>query len=519
MAGADDAGPSSTEGVARRLSADAWGGYVALLPDSAMQVWSVFRDPSGALDAITWRRDGVAVVADDLTASPCGLLPADLDLDWRVITEIICRPLATSHLSPLGGVHVVAPGDLQTAGAGADTAQPIWRPARYADPKLAASPAALRQVVLDTVSDLAGVHDALIAEVSGGLDSAIVAGALVATGHRGRVRAGLNFHAPQREGDERAYAEAVCARLDAPLVTRRSFTDLITAHDLAAFAGSAGPAFASVDFARDRHTAAVLREAGARALFGGHGGDAVFFQMPSPTIVGDVVASRGLAAALDPDVVGLARRLRRSVWSVMAGARQAAQAPVGAPPRTARFWGPTARESTPLAPHPWLRDLDGLHPAKQLQLQYLTTSQGATRRCARGGVGPLVRPLLAQPVLEAWLPTPAAQLAAGGGERGLARQLFGDLVPEVVVQRRSKGALTSAYTRGMAASLDVMRPHLLDGALVRAGLLDRDAVDAALQPDRLIRDNAGVRLIRAALIESWVRHWQARTRDRREPDR
>ncbi len=60
----------------------------------------------------------------------------------------------------------------------------------------------------------------------------------------------------------------------------------------------------------------------------------------------------------------------------------------------------------------------------------------------------------------------------------------------------------------MAASLEVLRPLLLDGVLADAGVLDRAAVDAALQPDRLMTTGEGTRLLRAAMVEGWVRRWQ-----------
>ena len=56
----------------------------------------------------------------------------------------------------------------------------------------------------------------------------------------------------------------------------------------------------------------------------GKGGDALFFQMPTPLVLTDLWQARGLAAIGHPLGAQVARWLRRSVWSVW---REALQAP------------------------------------------------------------------------------------------------------------------------------------------------------------------------------------------------
>jgi asparagine synthase (glutamine-hydrolysing) len=125
----------------------------------------------------------------------------------------------------------------------------------------------------------------------------------------------------------------------------------------------------------------------------------------------------------------------------------------------------------------------------------------------------LIHPLLAQPMIELCLAIPSFELVRGGRDRALAREAFAAWLPPAVVQRRSKGGLFSWYARLAAASAPALRAHLLDGVLAGAGLLDRAAVEAALDPDDLIRTGDGVDLIAAAAVESWVRHWQTRIPD------
>src|SRR5687767_4609749 len=72
--------------ASRDLARRSWGRYIALIaPGPEAAPW-VFRDPSGALDALTWRAGHLAAVARDIAELPGGLAPPALALDWDAIT-------------------------------------------------------------------------------------------------------------------------------------------------------------------------------------------------------------------------------------------------------------------------------------------------------------------------------------------------------------------------------------------------------------------------------------------------
>jgi asparagine synthase (glutamine-hydrolysing) len=87
---------------ARRLIGQSWGAYVALLRDPTGASW-ILRDPTGAHDALTWTREGLALVASDIALAPARLRPRHLSLDWDVITDFVRRPVSTSARSPPDG--------------------------------------------------------------------------------------------------------------------------------------------------------------------------------------------------------------------------------------------------------------------------------------------------------------------------------------------------------------------------------------------------------------------------------
>lgn len=508
-----DGDPART---ARALCGSGWGPYLALLPEAATGAWRVFREPSGAVEAFTWRCGDLAVLASGLADLPPELLPHDLGLDWDAVADFLVRPASLLWRTALRGVSGVCPGDLQRLGEGTARAVAVWRPADRIPAGAGAGPVApepLAETLQAATAALAAPYRRIAAEASGGLDSSAVNAALVRAGLGGRVVGALHYVGDRREADERAWAQAACGPWGLPLVCAdRGEGAFDPVADFAELARDARPPYAALDAVRDRDTARRLRDWGAEALVTGKGGDAVFFQMPTPLVLADLWRAKGLAAAADPLNAQVARWLRRSVWSVwreaFGGGPAAEESPVG------RFAGWALRGAAGPV-HPWLRGLEDAPPGKRIQVEALVGGQAALGPSRRGGAADLVQPLLSQPMLELGLSIPSWELVRGGRDRGLAREAFAAWLPEAVVRRRSKGALTSVYARRAAASLPALREHLLDGVLASAGLLDRAAMDAALDADELIRRSDGLDLLQAAAVETWVRCWQTKVPDAR----
>lgn len=503
--------------VARDFCLNGWGRYVCFLADGPGGSWSVFRDPSGALDALAWRRGSLTVVASDLDQVPPFLWPDVMALDWDIIADVLRHPSSASHHVPIRGVHPVAPGDLAQLSAASFTCDAIWRPAQAARsdaPPRDELTSRLQETLTDTVRAMIVDRGRLLMEVSGGLDSAVVAATLRrAQGPQGAACTALNYFGDRAEGDERPWAKAVCAQLRLPLLARPKTAGLIEVGDLTEIARGARPALSALDAARDRDTAEIARALEVDAIVTGAGGDAVFFQAPTPKVVSDYLLAHGAGATFDPFVQDVARWLRCSIWSVLHQARQTRGRAGPARIALSRFLGPRAGSTADAAVHPWLKDLGDLPPAKRLQVQALTVAQldfGRTRRAAMTDV---LHPLLMQPVVELCLTVPTWIHVAGGVDRSLARRAFADWLPESVVQRCGKGSLTSLYARQVAASEATLRPFLLDGVLVSCGVLDGAAVADALEPDRLLWGAEGTVLLNAAAVEAWVRYWQGRIPD------
>jgi asparagine synthase (glutamine-hydrolysing) len=470
---------------ARRLVAEHWGRYVLVRRTGGDA--AILRDPSGAIEAVCWRRSGVTLVASSAAPVLDALLPEDLTLNWEAVARLVGRGGEYRHDLALDGLTPIAAGELRTLGAGVSHGVQVWRPADVYR-RGRARPPELRSAVQTAVRSLAGDRT-WIAEVSGGLDSAIVAASLEGS-QRNRVAAWVNHYVEQPEGDERTYARAVVRRQGHALTEVRREGLSLSAERLARTADAFRPATNDIDTDYNDDIAARIQEAGAWGSLTGQGGDAVFFQMPSPLIAFDELRERGVRAR-PAAVHRIARWTRRSLWpSAWIRALQEHR-------RSRADWD-----------HPWLDDLRGVPPAKALQISILAFCQTFQGQAARSLHGVCVNPLLSQPVMEAGLSWSTVDLTWGGRDRAAARNAFRAVLPPSIYARRSKGELGAFYGEAVASQLPFLRDYLLGGALAEAGLLDDLETD--LSREALLWRGGFSRLLTLALTEAWVRQWTAR---------
>ena len=465
--------------VARWYCENRWGRYVILFRGRDGAVRSIFRDPSGALTAFHWRTGGVQIIASD---TPDWLMAAarpTVVLDWLRIHEMMAAPYAAPGSPALRGLEAVEPGALHTVdGCGVA----LWSPETLAARPFRDEGAAVAQLrrrldaCVTVLSDGAGLG----VELSGGLDSSIVGGALGAIGRTPRLA--LNTRAGQRETDETVFAQAVAERLGVALTQRFRSEIPYSAEAFEATAGDPLPSQNGRDLDNDRTVAEACRAAGVDTLMTGKGGDALFFQMHTPLAFADLWWDGPIRSLFSAHLPGVARWTRTSTWSLIRAARRH------------RHAGAATR----------------LPPAKRLQIAAITGGQAYYSRCLRAEVVDMVHPLMAQPLVEWALRTPVPMLVAGGHERGLARAVFADRLPAAVTNRRGKGDYAACFNRQAARNLPFLRAYLLDGRLAAEGVLDRAVMEAHLDVDALRWTGGAPEVLAAVSLEAWVRRWEAR---------
>ncbi|MDV3455854.1 asparagine synthase C-terminal domain-containing protein [Sphingomonas sp. HF-S4] len=489
-----------------------WGNYVAIRRLPGRPGLSVVRDPGGGLAVV------VAEAGDSALAAPClprwlrdaaGIAPP---IDTDALAAALANPLLLTHRSMLHGIHVLPAGHaVDLVGAKPGRSRALWPPGEILhreaeDPQ---GPETLRAAVTGCVRALASRHKRLTVELSGGLDSAIVLGALASEGRTADLSC-VNFAVAHAGGDERSEARAVADRWQARLVEVTAAAETLRFQDVLCGEQPVEPVLYGLDVTLERASIGVARAFDASAIFTGQGGDAVFFNLPTAPVAVDYARAVGWRALWSRVAYHEAQRSYRSLWHVQGrilrdrfgGTRRTRYAMPGSQlGRTAVAAGEHDLR------HPWLHGDEGMPPARRMQFEAIANCQHFYGPTWRSSAAALVHPLLAQPVVEACLAIPAWRLTHGSGNRALARELFGDWLPEVVRNRRNKGEATNYYRRAIVENLPWLRDFLLGGVLVAHGLLDGPGIDAALRDTSLIWTDQSRMIAVYASFEAWARYW------------
>ena len=502
------------ERLCGRLTADGWGRYVALRWPTSSQAPAVFRDPSGSLDCVTWTAGGVRVVASDLPEHLPAALRPKLTLDWSRIASIVADPTRVSGALAFEGIRSLWPGEVWYDEHHQRASQ-MWLPAVHANPSGQGDQQVrnelVRRVDKSVQAWLSPARGTLV-EVSGGLDSAIVAMAAAGRTDHG-VKAWLNYRGVNHRSDERLYARAVADRAGFELTEVEKPLDALDIDVWRRLGGGLRAPLNAAEPFRDGDVARRCASGDIATVLTGQGGDVVFFQEPTHLVVADLIQSGAPAKAVLRASDGVARWTAHSGWSTLFKARAAAKGGRWRSPlQPSGLVTQACAQAASLNDHPWLKDVESLPPAKRLQVEALVACQSFHGDCASARTADVIHPLLAQPVVELCLSIPAFDLTRCRRDRALARQAFADRLPPIVTERRAKGEFSSHYGRVLAASLDRLRPQLMDGELVKHGLLDRDRLEQALRPQALILTGNYFEIVSAALFEIWVADWVSRLR-------
>ena len=510
---------TSLEAVARTSGASLieshWGRYVAVLQDDAGI--TVVRDPGGALPCFVRHLRGIWLVFSWLEDSidllgPEGVPP----LDWQAIRALLLLGALGGHATALDGVTAVLPGQRVRLGAHAAHGEMLWAPAAIArDPlDLPASQAAdlLVQTTERCVGAWAGDVGRILMRLSGGVDSAIVLACLTKTRDPESIIC-LNYHSPGADGDERVYAReaasmAGCRLIEAPRDTGYRL-ERVQAMALTPCPTSiAGRLTADTD-------AAHARSVEAPAMFTGGGGDQLYFEFRRWWPAADYLRLRGfgpgfLRAAMSAARLGgqsvwqtvrlaLSDRLRRGAPSIDAGGSLSLAGPglMDGAPDLARFV------------HPLGGSAHDLPIGKSVQLSQLLFPMEYYDPLARQAAPELVNPLLSRPLVELCLRLPTYLLTEGGQPRGLARLAFAHRIPRAIALRRSKGGMEEHLSTVVAQNRDVVRALLLDGQLVRRGLIDRRRIEDALSDARQAPTASTAEILTCVGIEAWLARHEA----------
>jgi len=485
-----------------------WGSWFALFADGAGGYWAL-RDPSPFAPVYYRQVDGVSLYHSDLSTAlelDVALLQPDLRFLACWLTYFHLRTERTG----LAETRELLPGTrrcVRGTGVSLDT---LWSPWRFAaaDRQIrdfGEAAQRLRAEALQTIPAQVQDHHDLLLELSGGLDSSIIAAALKAGGV---PFDSINFVTRTAEGDERRYARAVAAETSN---THCEIEETDTPLDLCIpERRRLRPGLNAVMTPLHSQFAAHGEARGAQTFITGAGGDNVFCYLTTAAPVVDAWRVLGPAAALAQTLRDVSDLCGCTSWTTARFALRKAVREFRGAPRWRRDTDFLMRDAAPSAPepHPWLEPPRGALPGTREHVSALLRIQHLVDPESRLANLPFLHPLIAQPLVELCLQVPTWLWVRGGHNRAVARAAFRGLLPKDVLDRRSKGRLQGMCVRAYLRHRSEIADLLLGGLLREAGLLDPTALEAYLENEGPPADARYFRIFELVSAELWLRSWR-----------
>lgn len=511
-AGALDETPDALDGLIRswrsgEISEKFWGSFLLIGRMGDAEPLRAYHSPFSSLPAFYTIINGSTVISSDarLLARVMGRTPA---VDLATLALQLSIDDLSLRSTCLQDIRELRCGEaLEIAGASASV-MGIWDVWRFTQAEMAlldkedARERLERELLRSGASRLRGIGPSIL-DLSGGLDSSLLASLCSRNGLE--VRA-VNMFSPSTEGDERGYARTVASHLGIRLVEQApdaNEVDLMVCGrpDLPR------PYIRSFVQETDRLTSKSLPH--ARAFVNGTGGDAVFCHLQSSAPAADILRDRNADQSYFRTVREVAGTAQCSVWDAMLKSLvKGTRRQPGVRIRAERSFLPDALpHRIPEEELPWSSPPYGVAPGKHEHVRHLYASTFNMHAFSRAASLKAIYPLLSQPLIETCLRIPSWHWIGKGFNRLPAREVASRWLPTTVAWRVSKGGLGQLQRDIYRLNRTHAREILLDGALQRHGLLDRQALEAALGPHGALHSDKFARILRLCDFEAWLNSW------------
>lgn len=491
-------------GSTNTSSGNGWGNFLAFAGEG--ETLRIERAPITGLP-LYWTRYGDGILFTSHLHLVADLLTG-VAIDWAFVAQSLSYINMRTERTGLCDLLELLPGNrIEYDGRSVRIAS-TWSPwdhvAASRPPDLGEMARALDQRLIASHQAWSGSRSDILLELSGGLDSSIVAAALTGAG---AGFSAINFVTPRGDGDERIYAHMVAAHCGADLIEADLGSDDI---NLVAPPAMLQPRPAEYGVLKGVDAAfGKAAPASDEAIFSGIGGDNIFGFDSSVAPIFDAWQSFGFSRRSFTALSDVARAADTTLWNALALVRRARRnGRRRGWRRETLFLSPAAVPEAPL-PHPWDDGADDVGPGKRNHVEALRRILDFMDRPGRWHDRDVVAPLLSQPVVELCLSIPSWAWMSGGRDRAIARAAFASRLPPEIVWRRGKGRIESILVPAYLAQRARLADLLLGGRLASAGLIDCEAVEEYLGRDLALGDFAYYRLLEIADVERWVRAIEA----------
>jgi asparagine synthase (glutamine-hydrolysing) len=268
----------------------------------------------------------------------------------------------------------------------------------------------------------------------------------------------------------------------------------------------------------DRLEPDVALASGATAIYKGHGGDEIFCRHHTHFYVADFLRQCGPRRKFLSLATHSAIAEGETLWRVLAQALWNAYVP--------RRWSllrtfQRDQEGQSLV-HPGIlaalrddrsfdlpfaRGTRTCPPGKLWQISLISGHRGYYSPFSRDTDPHPVWPLLSQPIVEVALRIRTWLQMENRRERAVARAAFANDLPREIIDRTDKGGSEPLAWRVLHKNRPFIRELLMDGALVREGIVDATKLDAVLSDSDDSAIRATVPIFALVGAEAWHSAW------------
>lgn len=515
----------------RHLIEHFWGSYILFAQTEYPGIYCVLRSPMSTLPCFTASFNGVRICFSRM--EDVALFRAlKFTVSWNYLARELMFPGSRGRLTGIEQVTEILPGECIEVDTSRDrsTVLTYWAPELITREKpikdFDTAVAAVRNTARMTAQAWYGQNPAVVQKLSGGFDSALVLASVEGQCGASPVIC-INDYSAGCDGDEREYARMASRRFGCELIEHARDPDL-RFDSVRTACRTAFPQSYFLTLALGRPAVQLCRERGATALAEGDGGDEIFVRSPVSPAAADYVIDHGIDRGLFKVALGLAHAERTSIWDIL---RQGISQGFGKRKEsywtvyeTQMSWNPgqsavnmeAARQFCvgETALHPWFYSAGRVPPGKLWQILGL-----ALRPYEDAFEEPddpeRLSPLLSQPLVELCLRIPTYVHTHQGWPRAVARSAFASEIPEPILNRLSKGGLDDYATEVLRRNFKFVSSILLEGELVRRGLLDRNVLELQLRESPSKAASWSSYLISEYLsLELWLNSWSSPTLSR-----
>lgn len=489
------------------LITDFWGGHISLLGLKTDEI-VILRDPSGSVPCYFGRtKAGIALSSDAWRL--VSLIGASRPIDYSELARFLAFPQQSVRTTCIKDIHELLPGEALTLKDQVLGFESWWSPCNFigASTRTAAQDVELLgRTVQDCVARWASCFDNIVLGVSGGLDSSIVGEACVSAGRSVRC---LTMVGPDSSSDETNYARTLTDALSLPLSIHRYDLDAIDI-DRTVLGHLPRPLGAYFQQGLEQAHVTLAREQPIDAFFTGHGGDNVFCSIRSAAPLLDRLHDDGIGSGALKTLRDLAELTGASFATIVRLAFRIERHRY----RPARWRADLTglnenivqHLSWPGPVHPWIEFARGATPGKRAHLAMISSALSSMELYDRRWSPPQIAPLLSQPVIETCLSIPSWRWIADGVDRSIARRAFRGSLPDVLLDRTSKGGPDGFMHSIYRLKGSELKAMLKNGLLMANGVLDPSFVDQPDDPTWRGKPRAR-RMMSLGIAEAWAQHW------------